>query len=377
MNCHLCGAGASVVVEHYQDLPRVTSDCKPWPAGGQLHLCLRCGTLQKSPDAVWLDEMQRIYDSYTIYHLSGGEEQPCYQAHTGQLKSRSACLFDHLVGEVSLPEHGRLLDVGCGNGGLLRTFSQHRPHWTLAGTEFNDKYRSLVESIPGVEQLYTGALSDVPGQFDAATMVHVLEHIPWPSQTLDQLRERLVDGGMLVVVLPDSHLNPFDLVIADHCTHFDEASVRGLLLRHGFEPFLITTEWIRKERVVLARKVRTTIERYEFSAPETLSRAADSIAFLRQLLQSARHLREQSVFGLFGTSIGATWLYGALSGAVDFWVDEDPSRVGRDYLAKPVLAPHQVPAGSHVLLALAPVLAGMLQAKFSLTLPDVHWCAPA
>lgn len=72
--CQVCG-GQLQKVDAYSHLPRVTSDCKPWPSGGTLALCVECGAIQKIPDAVWLDEISRIYKDYQIYQLSGGSEQ--------------------------------------------------------------------------------------------------------------------------------------------------------------------------------------------------------------------------------------------------------------------------------------------------------------
>jgi len=52
---------------------------------------------------------------------------------TGDISTapRSERLLRRLLAECSLPTHGRLLDIGCGNGVLLRTFSAIAPDWTL------------------------------------------------------------------------------------------------------------------------------------------------------------------------------------------------------------------------------------------------------
>ena len=63
---------------------------------------------------------------------------------------------------MELPARGRLLDLGCGNGSFLSAWSRLVPGWSLAGSEVSDKYRREVESIPGVEQLYTVDLDAIP-----------------------------------------------------------------------------------------------------------------------------------------------------------------------------------------------------------------------
>jgi hypothetical protein len=107
-----------------------------------------------------------------------------------------------------------------------------------------------------------------------------------------------------------------------------------------------------------------------------MEQAREALGFLAALLEAARELRSQRPFGVFGTSIAGTWLYGGLEGDLDFWVEEDPSRIGRDYLGRPILAPDQAPPGSLVLIALAPALSSVLVDKFRRAQPRVRWTVP-
>lgn len=362
MDCHLCGGVDLTHLADFSQLPRVTSDCKAWSAGGTLHLCRTCGTLVKPPDAKWMAEISDIYSNYTIYHQADGQEQPVIVPETGELTSRSVCLLGKLKKSWALPERGRLLDVGCGNGSFLRSFHSYFPEWTTVGTEFDDKYKDLVESIGGVEGMHSQPLSDLEGSFDVISLIHVLEHIPFPGPVLQTLRQKLNPGGLLIVDLPDHQLNPLDLIVADHCTHFTGPSLQHYLARHGLRVELMTGEWIPKERVALA-----CADQVGPLAPldlETTERhARQAIGFLTSLLSKARSLRAQGRLGIFGTSIAGTWLHGALNGDFDFWVEEDPHRTGRPYLGKPVYTPRDAPAET-ILLAVSPTLAGLLQKNF-------------
>ena len=80
------------------------------------------------------------------------------------------------------------------------------------------------------------------------------------------------------------------------------------------------------------------------------------------------------VFGIFGTSIAATWLAGSLDDKVSFFVDEDPSCQGREHLGRPVFAPHQVPHGAQVFLALVPKIAANVATR--LTAHGVRFTSP-
>ena len=142
--CHLCGHTHVESVPKYSALRRVTSDCKPWAAGGWLGVCRACGGVQKRMDAKWRAEIEQVYSDYTIYHQSGGTEQAVFSAATGQGKARSERIVERLVQSGLACERGRLLDVGCGNGALLRACSWLMPGWSLAGTEINGKYKAEV-----------------------------------------------------------------------------------------------------------------------------------------------------------------------------------------------------------------------------------------
>src|SRR5262245_31203781 len=76
--CHLCGAGALTTISGYAGLNRVTSDCKPWPAGGAIARCGACGLVQTPTTPDWAVEADTIYRQYAIYHQSGGHEQSVF-----------------------------------------------------------------------------------------------------------------------------------------------------------------------------------------------------------------------------------------------------------------------------------------------------------
>src|SRR5438105_2653903 len=117
--CRICGATALEEVLDFAALPRVTSDAKPFPAGGRLTVCRTCGAMQKLADEVWLGEIARIYGEFEIYHQSGGAEQPIYDLAGKGGTPRSVKLVDYLARTLALADHGDVLDFGCGNGAAL------------------------------------------------------------------------------------------------------------------------------------------------------------------------------------------------------------------------------------------------------------------
>jgi len=350
LECHVCKGRKTRFIHEYQDFHRVTSDCKPWLTGGKLLACEECGCVQKAIDSVWQQEIDEIYTNYSIYHQGGGTEQPVFDQNSGQSASRSSILIEKLSSQTTLTGTGRLLDIGCGNGALLRAFSHRFPEWRMIGTELNEKYRSEVESIHGVESMKACPPAEIDGTFDIITMVHVLEHVPNPIGFLNELRSKLDPQSLLVIEVPNYLRNPFDLLIADHSTHFTVESLSKVVRAAGFHVEFVTSEWIPKELTLVAKKSGEEQVNAGIHSLNEASHAVLTLLWLECLVQESQSLAKQNTFGVFGTSIAGTWLHQELHGRVSFFVDEDPSRIGKLYMGIPVYHPRDVPPGLLVYL---------------------------
>ena len=370
--CHVCATGDVCELPDYRSLTRVTSDCKPWPAGGRLGVCANCGSVQKFVDEQWKSEIAGIYADYTIYFQAGGAEQAVFLGDAAKPVTRSEWLVQEVIAHVGLPATGRLLDIGCGNGALLRAFSRAMPGWTLAGTELSGATREMVESIPRVEALYTGPLQETPGQFDMISLVHVLEHISHPLELLVGVAAKLKPGGVLFVEVPDVETNPFDLLIADHVSHFTPATVTALLEAAGYRVAKSSQSWMVKEFSAVATYAGN---RAEHGGQLSLgaSEALDWLLTARAAARSTRAGANGRPFGLFGSSIAATWLAQQVDCAMDFFVDEDPNRQGQRFMGRRVLSPSQAPEGSVVFVGVGGGVAGHVARRLSQTCASVAW----
>jgi SAM-dependent methyltransferase len=338
---------------------RVTSDCKPWPPGGQLGRCRTCGFVQTLVTPQWQTEADQIYAGYTIYHQSGGAEQNVFQDRNGAGKPRSEQLIHALRAACPLQNHGRLLDIGCGNGSFLSAWSRLIPGWSLCGTEVGEKYKAQIESIPGVERLFTGDIAGVPGNFDVISLIHVLEHIPYPVAFLERLRKKLKPDGLLFIEVPDCQQNCFMLLVADHCSHFSPGLLAGVVKAAGFEVQHATNQWVAKEISVAARPGPNSDKGHTISLPQSDSlKVFNGWQQLHLILEKVEPLARHENFGLFGTAIAATWLDAQLNRAARFFVDEDSNRVGKTHLGRPIVSPADVPAGATIFVALPQPLAG-------------------
>jgi 2-polyprenyl-3-methyl-5-hydroxy-6-metoxy-1,4-benzoquinol methylase len=370
--CIHCGHSTIRECPQYGQFHRITSDCRPWAAGGQLGICTHCATVQKPISETWIDECRRIYSDYNAYHQGNGAEQAVFQTDGFGL-SRSRALLTWVFDTIPPVHDGQLLDFGCGGGHLLATMSELFPDWRLAGADLGDLHRAKIEGIPRVEHFHSGRLDQLPDSYHLITAVHLVEHLDHPSGTLKTLASHLHPGGRMVIEVPNLQANPFDLLIADHVSHFTVASLHRLLLASNLQGFL-------RENVIpreLSAIVQPRPESLPALAADDKPPAPDDLgtiqalvdrhlAWLKALLSLARQLAEETPpLALMGSSIAAGWLAGELGDKVACFVDEDPNRIGCSFLGRPILSPGELHSQATLLLPMVPSTASAVAERFT------------
>ena len=218
--CHTCGGKvAALAAPALKSL--VGSDCTPVTGELCIGVCEACGLVQKEISAAWSDLCKKIYGNYRIYHQADGEEQKARGVAGGELKARSELVAGFLSTARTWPNNGAALDIGCGNGPFLRAMNKVFPGWSLTGTDLNNRFRDRIESIgPRVSFRRSEDLSVAGDTYDVVSLNHCIEHIPAPAHYLADAKRYINNTGLLLIEVPDAELNPFDLVVADHCSTF-------------------------------------------------------------------------------------------------------------------------------------------------------------
>lgn len=353
MTCHVCNGARLEEIEAYRALARVSSDCKVLASGGELLSCFTCGALQKPLSPQFLEEIKNIYADYDIYHQGGGAEQMVFDAQSGTPLRRSQVLAKRLKACGFLPEKLSVLDVGCGKGAFLRALSQQFETWRFQGLELDRRHEGLMADIRNLDGLLVADVKNLAGNYDVITLVHALEHFVDPYDTLVSLRKNLTGDGILFIQIPNVRDNPFDLLIADHVLHFTPDTLRLIVERAGYEVLSLQTDWVKKELSLLARPAAVQPVpqiRRDISANGHVDWLADTLSLAKESAQN-------KPFGLFGTSIAATWLTPSLDDAISFYVDDDKERQARGFANRPVFARENVPDDATVFAALSPAIA--------------------
>src|SRR6185503_2630804 len=97
----------------------------------------------------------------------------------------------------------RILDVGCGAGGLLLKLQREGFRSLLGADPF---IQADIDYGNGVRVLKRTA-DNVDGQFDFVMLHHSFEHMPDPAASLRILAHKLAPKGTLLIRVPvaDSH----------------------------------------------------------------------------------------------------------------------------------------------------------------------------
>lgn len=112
-------------------------------------------------------------------------------------------IVQNLISNLSLPEHPRILEVGCGTGGNLEMLSSFG---CICAFDMNDTACALARSKSANTDIRTGhcpeAIPFAGDNFQLICMFDVLEHIEDDIATLCALRSRLASNGRIVLTVP-------------------------------------------------------------------------------------------------------------------------------------------------------------------------------
>jgi len=176
--------------------------------------CLSCGLIFQNP---------RMSDDSVGAYYSEGHYRKYMEGMDvdGDEMSRSIRIAKELGRAPT-----RHLDIGCSRGYLLNA-TREAFNCGIQGVDENPGY--AVEGIPVVDSLKL-----LVGDFDLITMIHVLEHVTDPLETLTSLKPYLRKGGTLLIEVPSmtSKGGPWRLA---HLYHFEPWVLHNLCKTAGYE----------------------------------------------------------------------------------------------------------------------------------------------
>ena len=157
--------------------------------------CLDCGLRYVNPQPT----AKELYDFYAGFDLEStwrgdGEER-----------------FDRSMRNfvMQFRQRGAVLDVGSSRGNFL--IAMRGAGFSVYGVEPSPKNSDFARTANGIDT-YTGTVEEFLAaptrrDFHVITVLNVIEHVLDPRDVLTRLRELLVEGGLIVLAVPDARLH--------------------------------------------------------------------------------------------------------------------------------------------------------------------------
>jgi SAM-dependent methyltransferase len=327
----------------------VTSACVPARLPAVVHRCAACGLVQK----VGAELVADYSAAYVLFDNDTSADKIVRRA--GQPDRTRSEVVARLVAERLNRPGARVLEIGCHRGAFLAALKALAPDWELHGFDLSPDLTPWVERICGPGRYQHTDLSRVSGPFDACVLIHTLEHVPAPPDTLATIRGLLRPGGLACVVVPDAVANPADFYTIDHTTHYDAPLLAATLGRAGFAAEVVP-DFIPNELTAVAVPGAA---RAADTPPDYASAVAELVRFERGL--AALPNGPCHVFGT--ANIGALVAAQLGERCVGF-LDEAPFRIGKTVLGRPVRHPRDA-AGQVVVLGLAESVAARVAPRLA------------
>jgi 2-polyprenyl-3-methyl-5-hydroxy-6-metoxy-1,4-benzoquinol methylase len=199
-------------------------------------MCDDCGLFYSNPMPT-KDELTTYYQKeyrkdYQLALLKPSEK------HVKKKRNEAKARYANIRAELTRDKLS-LLDFGCGSGELVHEYASHGHD--AHGFEPGATYSSFAQQTQDlkIDIQSTDYQTAIYGskQFDAISMLHVLEHIPNPKEALSKAYDWLKDDGVLYIEVPNMQayeLKGFEHFHFAHVLGFSRDNLIHALRLSGF-----------------------------------------------------------------------------------------------------------------------------------------------
>lgn len=241
ISCNICHSTDAIVILRPERTARSFMDVFS-AAGGvrgtqTIVKCRRCGLVYVSPRF----KPENIIKAYT---------ETLDHGYSTQMEGRNKTFENGVILlNKYYPQKGKLLDVGCANGGFLKMADKHG--WDTYGVE-PSRELAVLGKRNGLK-IYQGTLDEqkfTKNKFDVITYWDVLEHVADPMRELKLVYSLLKPGGILLVNFPDIGSLPARLsgkywwfLLSVHLFYFSKESLVAALSRCRLKTLYCRAHW--------------------------------------------------------------------------------------------------------------------------------------
>jgi SAM-dependent methyltransferase len=188
-------------------------------------ICRNCGFVFKNPLPT-KRELINYYSNCSIHDSFGYDE------------NRMVNIYASLQSHFPDGFRGRLLEIGCANGHLLKVFRDQG--WQVAGIDPNpaSQEAALIEhDLVIMRGEFDVSLFLGQEPYDLIILYDVIEHLIEPDRLISDLTELLTENGLLYLVTPNILCPYVDLgyFSFEHLSFFSPKTLSWLLAQSGFQ----------------------------------------------------------------------------------------------------------------------------------------------
>jgi len=356
-NCPLC---KSKNISLYCKINHsVASDASIIPKNCVTYLCSNCLNLFKVRNKADFDVISSIYETY-ILHSKGqnNEQRVAYDIYPEGI-TKSEHIANYILENVNLSETGNLLDFGCHFGSFLKKLFQSKKKWNIHGFDISYRFEEDIKNISSKAKYICKKISNIDNKYELITIIHVLEHLLDPINTLLYLKNHLSEGGILFLQSNNTEENPFLPFLFEQHYNYSIPGIINIFNMVGLHIKNIRLNWIPKEFTIIAQKKKNDIEVVnDLTTKKTIKKINKNKTLLNDTILSLNKIEKGSKkIGILGTAYVGKWIAHNIPDKFDFFVDENPFVQGKIISSKPVIAINDIPDNSCILVALPPEIA--------------------
>ncbi|MBI1184773.1 methyltransferase domain-containing protein [bacterium] len=241
VNCCVCDRDDAVKIGHGYDFEYFSC-----PDEFNVNHCKECGNVYLNPRPD-ISEFKRIYPSN--YHSLDFSEKSYGLVHKIRSRLEANRLLRYCKG---IPDDGKILDVGCGDGFHLKLLKEFgKPTWTLEGVDLDSRVVEIASKNGFI--IHHGTIENLDleqEQYDLVYTIQTIEHVAQPDEVFRAIFRILKPGGRLVIVTDNTDSLDFTYFkerywggyhFPRHWNLFNRTSLTRLAHKTGFEVSALTT----------------------------------------------------------------------------------------------------------------------------------------
>ena len=301
--------------------------------------CIECQTIS-NPDAVKTElstfETKQYAGSHQTEHTTHVDE---YLEPVTRSFLQAKILTEKFIKNKKL----RILDIGCFDGCLLVELNNNLNNADLWGYDINPHLKEFFPQKDNFHFISTG-LENLEDSFDLITLSVCIYYIPDLRDLMVSIGRLLKNNGILFIQIPDIRSNPYNLLMGDQSFIFTETSLKNVLTKFGYRADVITNDYFPRDLLIVAQKDKKTgdnyVEDYVFEKNiKTLDRVKEKLGKITH-----------DSLSVLGTTMSAAFVDEVIGERIQFFVDENLSKIGGTFRGKKIVHPKNLNDTNHTIL---------------------------